>query len=395
MKLAKSFLHTALGGGVGLMAVGAFSISQSSPDPGGGLPAVLGFLFLVSGGLLTGVALVVALSLGVYGSLSDKAKRKVKLGLFVILPCAWIGWSYIQAYLFWRPSAVAERQRVEAERAQLEVDARKKHEETSESLIGIWQNVAEPNYVMVVGYAGTSYRTDGGEIQIYDSWSLCYRSDGSNADCRSQVAFADPSAAFQLDFRSNRGIAAYEILQLDDSRLVAEHLFDSGDKWAIQKDSATQSFRRVTDAVTLRNFRPRGRGEGEIARCDAMEGVMERRDCYDRVVMMHRAQPDAETKIIDGVTHRFFPEPVPALTSNAWVASRPNQGFGQVASLSEGDSVELIAVTDMEFQGSFWFQIRYRDGLGGYAVGNKICPKDVWVDGLLPPGRFQSCEKRD
>jgi hypothetical protein len=338
MKLAKSFLHTALGGGVGLMAVGAFSISQSSPDPGGGLPAVLGFLFLVSGGLLTGVALVVALSLGVYGSLSDKAKRKVKLGLFVILPCAWIGWSYIQAYLFWRPSAVAERQRVEAERAQLEVDARKKHEETSESLIGIWQN---------------------------------------------------------LEFRSNRGIAAYEILQLDDSRLVAEHLFDSGDKWAIQKDSATQSFRRVTDAVTLRNFRPRGRGEGEIARCDAMEGVMERRDCYDRVVMMHRAQPDAETKFIDGVTHRFFPEPVPALTSNAWVASRPNQGFGQVASLSEGDSVELIAVTDMEFQGSFWFQIRYRDGLGGYAVGNKICPKDVWVDGLLPPGRFQSCEKRD
>ena len=398
MKPGTYLLVTGLAVGVMLMLSGAFSMSQSSPVPGGSVPTVLGFLMLAAGATITGITLaagagitgiklVATLISRAWGSLSHSAKRKVKWGVLI----AWVAWVSIYTHLYWRPSAVAERQRVaaervqleaeraqlEAERAQLIVAALKKFEETNESLIGMWQNVAEPNYVIVFGYAGTAYRTDGAEIQYYEDWRVCYRSDVTPARCKSPVSFTDPSSALQIDFRSNRGIVAYEISQLDDSQLVIEYLFDSGNKTAIHKDSVTQSFSRVTDAVMLKNFRTRG------------------------AVMMHRAQPDAETKIIDGVTHRFFREPVPALTSNAWISSSPDANLPRVTSLSEGDSVELIAVTDIEHpHGSPWFLIRYRDGLSGYTRGGNICPKEIWINGLrtphkwngqIPPRRFPGC----
>ena len=390
-------LVTGFAFGVVLMLWGAFSMSQSSPVPGGSVPTVLGFLMLAVGAAITGITLVAGAGITgtklvatlisrAWGSLSHSAKRKVKWGVLI----AWVAWFSIYTHLYWQPSAVAERQRVAAERAQLKAEraqleeerallkfaARMKFEGTNESLIGMWQNVAEPNYVIVFGYVGTAYRTDGAEIQYYEDWNLCYRSDVTPAPCKSPVSFTDPSSALQVDFRSNRGIVAYEISQFDDSQLVIEHLFDSGNKTAIHKDSVTQSFSRVTDAVMLKNFRTRG------------------------AVMMNRAQPDAETKIIDGVTHRFFREPVPALASNAWISSSPDPSLRSVTSLSEGDSVELIAVTDIKHHGTPWFLIRYRDGLSGYTRGGNLCPKEIWIDGLrtphkwdgrIPPRRFPGC----
>ena len=48
----------------------------------------------------------------------------------------------------------------------------------------------------------------------------------------------------------------------------------------------------------------------------------------------------------------------------------------------KGDPVVLIAVTEIETKGFLWFQIRYRDGQDGYALGGLLCPREVSIDGL-------------
>jgi len=97
---------------------------------------------------------------------------------------------------------------------------------------------------------------------------------------------------------------------------------------------------------------------------------------------MQRMYPGAETRIVYGVTHRFFEQPVPATTNGGVVRSGPGQDHSKVASMYMGDPVALIAVTDIETDGFSWFQIHYRDGLKGYALGGLLCPKTSSIDRL-------------
>jgi hypothetical protein len=97
---------------------------------------------------------------------------------------------------------------------------------------------------------------------------------------------------------------------------------------------------------------------------------------------MQRVQPGAETRFVDGVTHWNFEEPVPVTTYGGIVRSGPGHEYNKVTSMYKGDPVVLIAVTEIETKGFLWFQIRYRDGQDGYALGGLLCPREVSIDGL-------------
>lgn len=97
---------------------------------------------------------------------------------------------------------------------------------------------------------------------------------------------------------------------------------------------------------------------------------------------MQVVRPGAQSKIINGVAHRFFEEPVAVSTYGGVVRSGPGMEHSKVASMYKGDPVALIAVTDTEMDQFKWFQIRYRDGKTGYASGSRLCPKEAAIEGI-------------
>lgn len=331
--------------GGGLMLTGVFVMSFASSAPGGGLMIVLGLLFLVPGAFIAGSASIAWLSARLYGSLDDSAKRKVKWGILVILPTAWIAWSAVESYLYFRPSAVAEREMAEAQQALAEDATRKRLEAANEFLVGAWQNVNQSGHVIMFDDKGRTYRTDGGEIHQYDSWHL-------------QINNRDPSSVIELKLYGNSGTTVFEILQADSAQLVTRTLLTPGNA-SVEAGFETQSFSRITDTATLRKFYPRAGS-----------------------VIMPVVQPGAQTQIVNGVAHRFFDEPVAVSTYGGVVRSGPGFEHSKVTSMYKGDPVALLAVTDAETDGFMWFQIRYRDGLKGYALGGLLCPKEASIEGI-------------
>ena len=97
---------------------------------------------------------------------------------------------------------------------------------------------------------------------------------------------------------------------------------------------------------------------------------------------MQVVQPGAQTRIINGVAHRFFEQPVAVSTYGGVVRSGPGMEYSKVASMYKGDPVALVAVTDAEMDRFKWFQIRYRDGQNGYAMGGLLCPKEAAIEGI-------------
>jgi hypothetical protein len=345
MSIGKMGLRAGLVLGGGLMLSGVFVMSFASSAPGGGLMIVLGLLFFVPGAFIAGSAFIAWLSVRLYGSLDDSAKRKVKWGVLVILPVAWFAWSAVQSYLYFRPSAVAEREMAAAQRALVEEEFRKKFEAANEFLVGAWQEATQPGHVIMFDNKGRTYRTDGGEIHQYESWHLALKS-------------RDSSSVVELKFYGKHGTTVYEILQVDDAKLVTKTLVTPGDA-SIEPGFETQSFSRIADAATLRKFYPRA---GSI--------------------IMQLVQPGAQTLFVNGVAHRFFDEPVAVSTYGGVVRSGPGLEHSKATSMYKGDPVALIAVTEAEMNGFKWFQIRYRDGLDGYALGGLLCPKEVSIEGI-------------
>ena len=331
--------------GGSLMLFGAFVMAFATSAPGGGLMIVLGLLFFLPGAFIAGSTFIAWLSAGLYGSLSDSAKRKVKWGVLVILPVAGIAWSAVDSYLYLRPSAVAERERAEAQQALVEETARKELKATSKFLVGAWQNVTQSGHVIMFDNNGRTYRTDGGDIHQYESWRLA-------------MFNRDPSSVIELKIYGRHGSSVYEILQVDDAQLVTKNLVHPGNT-NFEQGSETQSFSRITDAATLRKFYPRA---GSI--------------------IMQVVQPGAQTNIVNGVAHRLFEEPVAVSTYGGVVRSGPGMEYSNVVSMYKGDPVALIAVTDAEMDEFAWFQIRYRDGLNGYALGGLLCPREAAIEGI-------------
>lgn len=67
--------------------------------------------------------------------------------------------------------------------------------------------------------------------------------------------------------------------------------------------------------------------------------------------------------------------------------SGPGQEFSQVASVSEGDSIEILADPDVWMNGYKWFKVRAPQGVG-YHWGGIICiPSDT-----PPAGVYSNCQ---
>lgn len=84
-----------------------------------------------------------------------------------------------------------------------------------------------------------------------------------------------------------------------------------------------------------------------------------------------------------GAAHYELEFPIMAGSWGGKVRAGPGMEYAHVTSLKEGDSVDLIGLTDVEMNGYPWFHIQYRGGSEGYKWGGILCAKDIWVEGLF------------
>ncbi|EDQ33081.1 Bacterial SH3 domain protein [Hoeflea phototrophica DFL-43] len=78
-----------------------------------------------------------------------------------------------------------------------------------------------------------------------------------------------------------------------------------------------------------------------------------------------------------------FPE---AASWGGIVRSGPTMESQRLDSLSEGEPITLLQNTGVDMGGYPWFQIRYRDGRGGYQWGGIICGRSQLI-----PGTYETC----
>lgn len=83
-----------------------------------------------------------------------------------------------------------------------------------------------------------------------------------------------------------------------------------------------------------------------------------------------------------------FDRPVAAGSWGGIVRSGPGMEHARLASLREGERVELLYNTGVVWDGYPWFLIRFRNGQLGFQWGGILCRLEVPVDGL-----YQTCRR--
>lgn len=83
-----------------------------------------------------------------------------------------------------------------------------------------------------------------------------------------------------------------------------------------------------------------------------------------------------------------FDRPVAAGSWGGIVRSGPGMEHARVASLREGERVELLYNTGIMRDGYPWFLIRFRGGQLGFQWGGILCRLEVPVDGL-----YETCRR--
>jgi hypothetical protein len=363
LKIRKLGLGAGLALGGILMLAGYLMMSLTSSGGGGGIMIVLGLLLILPGAFITVSTLAAWLLSKIYGSLSDGNKRRVKYS-FLILFLGSIAWFGISTFLFSRPAAISARQEVWAEQARLDqLAASGKIEAAQRFLIGAWRNETQPENIDVFNDQGVSYSITNGKINHLGQWSL---------DIYPHAA----PAAVELTRNFDTGYVVHRILTVDDSQLVIELLTDADDSPGV-RSAAIHTYGRVIDTEALPKFDPAavtGKKQPEPAAYDPFAAIA--------TIPVSRQSEIAETKIIEGVTHRLFASPIAVTTGGGIVRSGPGLTHSKASSLYKGDPVALVAVTDVNMDGYLWFQIRYRDGQQGYALGALLCARETWLEGL-------------
>ena len=94
--------------------------------------------------------------------------------------------------------------------------------------------------------------------------------------------------------------------------------------------------------------------------------------------------------VIEGLPdahEQFFETPFSVQTAPekhrfAEFRSGPGTQFNLLVPLERGETVEILAVTDVQQEGFLWYRIRTEVGLKGYLVGEHLCAKENWIDGI-------------
>jgi hypothetical protein len=83
-----------------------------------------------------------------------------------------------------------------------------------------------------------------------------------------------------------------------------------------------------------------------------------------------------------------FDHPVAAGSWGGIVRNGPGMEHGRLASLREGERVELLYNTGIMWDGYPWFLIRFRNGQLGFQWGGILCRLELPVNGL-----YETCRR--
>lgn len=131
-----------------------------------------------------------------------------------------------------------------------------------------------------------------------------------------------------------------------------------------------------------------------IADLEQLDEILEEQAAErDRIIAA--TAPRAEiaklaAKVIEGLPdahEQFFETPFSVQTASeeykfAKVRSGPGTQFSLLLPLKSGETVQILAVTDVQQEGFLWYRIRSDSGLRGYLVGAHLCAKENWINGI-------------
>jgi hypothetical protein len=100
------------------------------------------------------------------------------------------------------------------------------------------------------------------------------------------------------------------------------------------------------------------------------------------------ASPASAQRAATRAAEPGFNRPVAAGSWGGIVRNGPGMEHARLASLREGERVELLYNTGIVWDGYPWFLIRFRNGQLGFQWGGILCRLEVPVDGL-----YETCRR--
>jgi hypothetical protein len=90
-------------------------------------------------------------------------------------------------------------------------------------------------------------------------------------------------------------------------------------------------------------------------------------------------------RVIEGLPdahEQAFEVPFSVRSYAGKIRSGPGTQFRQIGSLTRGGTIQMLAVTDIQWESSIWYRIRHESGLEGYVLGSLLCARAYWLYGV-------------
>lgn len=107
-----------------------------------------------------------------------------------------------------------------------------------------------------------------------------------------------------------------------------------------------------------------------------------------RIIAANAPRPEVAKlapRVIEGLPdahEQVFEAPFSVKSHAGKIRSGPGTQFRQIGSLTRGGTIQMLAVTDVQWESSIWYRIRHESGLEGYVLGSLLCAREYWLDGI-------------
>jgi hypothetical protein len=141
----------------------------------------------------------------------------------------------------------------------------------------------------------------------------------------------------------------------------------------------------ISSAIRQDNAPPRRAADPE--QFITLEALEERLAERDYSIAANAPRPEIAKlapKVIEGLPdahEQVFETPFSVQSASGKIRSGPGTQFSQIGSLTRDGTVQVLAVTDVQWASFLWYRIRHESGLEGYVAGGLLCATEYWVDG--------------
>jgi len=87
-------------------------------------------------------------------------------------------------------------------------------------------------------------------------------------------------------------------------------------------------------------------------------------------------------EVMPDAHEQVYETPFPVKSHGGIIRSGPGTQFRQIGYLTRGGTVQMLAVTDVQWEDAIWYRIRHESGLEGYVLGSLLCAREYWLDGI-------------